>query len=219
MKRLKKAVLMTVVVLILGTMMGCSLMGGRNISEKSIDFGTYDGNVYKNDFFGMSLTIPEEWTLADEEEIKELTKLGREMIAAEDQSINKILELADLTTIYFLVASNDDPFNPASVVVLAEKLNFTQNIRDEEVYLEVLKESMGTYLPIEPHFNKDIYTEPIGDREFYVLEVETDVGIMSVSQKYYIKIIDNYVLTFITTFIDDESGEVIEEILKNVEFE
>jgi len=213
MKKSSKGILLMVMLFLMTSMMGCSALN----SGKTLDQGTMEGNVYKNEYFGMSVIVPEEWTIASEEEIEELTKSGNEMIAGDDESKKKMLEKAELRTVYLLSATSEEQ-GIASFMAMAEKLSFLQNVKDGKAYLEAVKENLITLIEEIPYEFKDIYTVEIGGKEFYALETTIDGGIIKLQQTYYARVENKYALAFITTSMNEANDEAMQGIIDSVEF-
>jgi len=213
MKKSSKGILLMVMLFLMTSMMGCSALN----SGKTLDQGTMEGNVYKNEYFGMSVTVPEEWTIASEEEIEELTKSGNEMIAGDDESKKKMLEKAELKTVYLLSATSEE-HGIANFIAMAEKLSLLQNVKDGKTYLEAVKENLATLVDEFPYEFKDIYTVEIGGKEFYVLETTIDGGILKLEQTYYARVENKYALAFITTSMNEANDEAMQAIIDSVEF-
>jgi len=89
-------------------------------TEPEFSLGSSSNNTYKNDFIGLSCTLPSEWVFLTDEEILELNDLVGDM--AGDQ-IKEALENA--TVIYDMYATANGGLN--SVNVTMEKLNVVQS--------------------------------------------------------------------------------------------
>ncbi len=195
-------------------MIGCS-------SKKEVTLGSLDGEKYTNDYFGIEITVPEEWTKLDAQQQQELMNLGQEAIAGDDEKLNKQLDLAEEKVLNFMIAfkyplDEVHTVNP-SIACNAEKLSFLQGIKNGEEYLEMSKELLAkAQIPYE--FDEDIYTENLGGQQFSVLKVNIDAGAIKLYQKYYTKIIDGYAFNIIVTYSDEEEKEEVEEMLNSVKF-
>ena len=56
--------------------------------------GTIENGVYNNEYFGLTLELPKEWSIQDEEANKELSEFGYKMIAGDDENMEKSLKAA-----------------------------------------------------------------------------------------------------------------------------
>ena len=68
-------------------MSGC----GKKASDE-IDFGTLSDSVYRNKYFGFSVTLPKDWSVQDQKAQRRLMKKGTNQ--EEEASLQKILDSA-----------------------------------------------------------------------------------------------------------------------------
>ena len=150
---MKKILCLLLVSVLLFSLCGCfgsdkdvrgevtSATQSQEVTEFS--FGKTASNTYKNDFLGLSCTLPEEWSFATDEEILELNSITKDAL---DEDLTEVLENADL--IYDMNASTAEGSN---VNVNLQKLSLAQvatlDIKKElESQIDMIKssyESMG----------------------------------------------------------------------------
>lgn len=192
-----------------------------NGSKKDVDLGSVVDGVYKNDYFGVTVDLPKDWEVQDGEVMKELMEIGKDVIAGDDESKKKQLEIAELKVLNLLMVSQyplgEVEPNP-SVIVLAEKVSKLQGISSGEDYLLANKKVLeSTGIPYE--FN-EITTTNIGGKEFHVmvLTVEIDTDFI-MTQKYYSTVFNGYAFNFITTAEDDETIAATDQVVQSAKFE
>jgi len=212
MKKLVMGSMVMMLILVLAT--ACS--GSK---AKTIDVGTTANGTYTNDYFGISLNFPTEWEFKNEEEMQELAEAGQELIAGDDASKKKKLDLASVKTLNLLVASKypigGEQVGP-SIMSVAEKVSKLQGISSGKDYLEASKKLMvESQLPYQ---FKEITTVTVGGKEFHVMEVSIDTGAMVVTQNYYSRIIEGYAFNLITTYENEESKAETDKIIGSVAF-
>ena len=191
--------------------------------DKQLTLGKNEGNVYTNDFFKMDITIPDKWIVATDEEKTEVLKQGKEVVSKDDKTKAKQMDLSTLRTVYLLMTSQkglkvQSTPNP-NFIVIAEKLSFFQGVNDGSKYLGEVKKQLKTLASTMPYkFDKEIYTEKVGGKDFSVLEATIDTGTIKMTQKYYACVLNGYALSFISTYTDDVSAKSLDALVKSVTF-
>src|SRR5437868_5149235 len=79
--------------------------GCEKRASDEIDFGGFENSVYTNSYFGMSIDIPADWTIQDQESQRRMTKLGEKMVAGDDRKLQGIMKASDLQTVNLFVVS------------------------------------------------------------------------------------------------------------------
>lgn len=211
---MKRTVIIVLLLSLFTMMTGCS-------DTKEVSLGSFEGDRYTNDYFGVEITIPEEWTKLDAEGQQIITNAGKEAFV-DDEELSKQLDLAEEKVLNFLMAfkyplEEVHNVNPG-VICNAEKLSFLEGVNSGEEYLELSKNLLTrTQIPYE--FDKDIYSVELDGHEFYVLESSVSIGEMKIYQKYYSKLINGYAFNIIVTYSEEEGKGEIEEIVKTVKFD
>lgn len=200
---------------------------GCKSESKKLDIGTFEGNTYKNDYFGLELNIPEEWTILDEATKAELLGASSEVLAGDDKTKEKQIDLSLEKTLYYVLSFKHpmtylEGFN-ANFMCLSEQISKIQStisqIKTGEDYLNASKELLlETDMPYT--FDKEIYQEEVGGKNFYVMEVTLDYSPIIITQKYYATLLDQdkYAFAFIVSYSNDEEKAEVESIMKTVKF-
>lgn len=206
---------LVMVVAILFSVTGCKL------PAEEIDLGTMEGTTYSNEYFKMTLEVPESWSVLNEDEKKELMDKGMELVAGDDKDFEKQLKNSEYRSVYLISAykhplNTQVDFNP-NIMSIAEKISFYQGVKDGKEYLEESKKLLEkTEVPYK--FEKDIYSEKVGDKDFYVMETFIEVGDMKITQEYYSRIDKGYALNFILSYSSEDDKKAVEDILATVKF-
>ncbi|MBA9085622.1 hypothetical protein FHR92_002089 [Fontibacillus solani] len=210
----KKIGLLTVILVL--TMALVTACGG---TKKEISLGTTTNGSYTNDYFGVSLSFPNEWTFQNEAALKQLMEESREIIAGDDESKKKQLDLASIKTLNLLMASQyplDSGQLGPSVVIVAEKVSLLQGVKTGKDYLEASKKFMiDSQLPYN---YKDITTAKVGGKDMDMMQITIENGDMVITQDYYCSIIDGYAYNMIFTYADDEMKAETDKIVQSVSF-
>jgi len=189
-------------------------------NSKDVELGTTEKGSYNNDYFGVSLKFPEAWEFQDAEGMNELTNASSEVIAGDDETKKKQIELSQAKTLNLLMASQyplDGSQVGPSAMAIAEKVSLLQGIRTGKDYLEATKKFMvDSQFPYE---YKEFTTETIGGKEMDLMQITMDAGDGStITQDYYSTIIEGYAFNFIFTYLDDTTKAEIDNIKKSVQF-
>ncbi len=195
---------------------------GNNVVEsgkKVLDSGSINNGIYTNDFFGISISIPTNWHVASEEELIQMIEEGNEMVAGDDEDLQKLIQESNLRTVFLLSTTSNDPLSNASFMVMAEKLSFLQGVRTGKDYLEILQQNLEELVAQIPYeFPKEIYTEKIGNQTFHVLETTVDLVVAEFKQTYYTAVLNGYALAFISTTMDESEEDLLEGMISQISF-
>lgn len=202
--------------------MACFIFSGgcqKEIPEE-IDTGAFTGSVYRNDYFGMTITIPPDWNIQEKQAMQTLKNLGKNAIK-DDKNLKAVMQASEPRTVNLFAVfkhplGSPVPFNP-SFICLAERVDHFPGIKRGKDYhyhtRKILESSqMRVQFPIE------ITAETIGRVEFDVLYSETSFGANLIKQKQYAAVIKGYVLLLVITFVEEDQETALKEILKKLTF-
>lgn len=116
-------------------------------SEPEFSLGASANNTYKNDFLGISCTLPSEWVFYTDKQILELNNIVGDLV---DEDVAKQLENAN--TIYDMLATYQD--EGSSINVNLEKLSAAQIIN-----LDIKKTLESQISAIESSYANMGYTD------------------------------------------------------------
>lgn len=195
--------------------------GCRKKATEEVDFGTIQDSVYTNQYFGLSIKFPEDWSALDYETQKELTSTGIKVAAGNDKNAKALLRASELQSInLFMVLENPMgspvPFNP-NILCVAEKVGHMPGIKRGKDYLYHAKKLIGT-TQLKADFPEDFYTEEIAGQSFDVMSLEMKIPGMLVKQKHLCLVQKGYALDFIISYTTPEEEQVLMEILKTLSF-
>lgn len=198
------------------TFSGCSSEGKEKVelpkethiereekSKVNIDFGTYEDQKYVNEYLKLKFQIPDNWTYMTENELRELMAIDGEL---EDEESAMIL--------YAIENQTNETRITSGISLTLEKEELYEDL---DTYLFEIKAMLESS---EVSFEeiKRGTTKIINEQEFEVLEVKLkiDEGLI-LNQDYYAMKKEDYILTFITTYIEEEKAN-IRDIIENIEF-
>lgn len=198
-----------------------ALVSACGSKDKEVDLGSVSNGVYKNDYFGVTVNLPQDWEVQDAEVMKEIMEVGKDVIADGDETKKKQLDVAELKTLNLLMVSQyplgEVEPNP-NVIVLAEKVSKLQGIKTSKDYLLANKSMVeNTGIPYEIG---EITSTKIGGKDFdvMVMTIEVDAD-LTMTQKYYSTILNGYAFSFITTAAGDETIAATDQIVQSAKFE
>ena len=188
-------------------------------ASEEIDIGTFEDSVYNNDYFGFKMTLPSDWSVQDQQAIKQMKDIGAEIIAGDDKNLKAAIKYSEMQVVTLLAAFKHPvgapvSFNP-NISCVAERIRHAPGIKTGKDYLYHSR-SMLESGQLQYSFPKEIYTEKLGGVDFDILCADLTVGQMMVHQKFYVAVIKGYALTFTVSFTDEEEG--LREILESVSF-
>ena len=195
--------------------------GCREKASEEVDRGAFSGSVYRNNYFGMTITIPSDWSIQDSKSMQTLKDLGKKALDKDDKNLKAVMDASEFQTVNLFSVfqhplGSPVPFNP-NLICMAERVRHMPGIkRGKDYHFHTRKLLESSQMNVK--FPEEIYTETFGDVEFDVLYSETSFGTMSVKQKQYGTIMKGYVLLIVSTFANDDQETTLDEILKTLTF-
>ncbi len=200
---------------------GCRKKVTEEKASEEIDLGIVINSVYKNKYFGFTITIPSDWSIQDQNSRQQMIDAGAKTFAGEDQNLKAAvntsqLQTADLFTVTKYSLGSPVPFNP-NIVCVAECVDDMPEIKSGKDYLlnarKFLELGQMAY-----YFPREIFTEKLGDKEFDVLYAELTTAGIKVQQKFYAAIMKGYALVFIESFTNVEEESYLDNVLRSAAF-
>jgi hypothetical protein len=193
---------------------------GQKTADK-IGYGTLENGIYRNEYFGMRVTMPKDWFALDDESRKALMQKGKKMIAGQDKNLEAALDASELNNVNLLVVykyppGTPVPYNP-SLACVAEKVGHLPGIKTGSDYLYHVKKLMERS-QLKYDFAENIYSEKIGGVSFDVQDTEVNVGAFRIQQKYYAAIMKGYALGIVLSSTTKEEQEALKQILTAIDF-
>jgi hypothetical protein len=195
--------------------------GCQEKASEEVDQGAFSGSVYRNNYFGLTITIPSDWSIQDSKSMQDIKNLGKNVLDKDDKNLKAVMEASEFQTVSLFAVfrhplGSPIPFNP-NLMCMAERVRHMPGIkRGKDYHFHTRKLLESSHMSV--NFPKEIYTETLGGVEFDVLYSETSLGTMLVKQKQYGAVIKGYVLLIVTTFADENQEATLDEILKTLSF-
>lgn len=186
-----------------------------------IDPGTVTDSIYRNEYFGLSVTIPTDWAIQDQESLRHIMEKGGRMLAGDDENLNDAVKRSDTKTITLFAASKHPlgaavPYNP-SIICLAERLSHLPGVKSAEDYRYHTRNILeSSHLKVS--FPDGRTATSLGMKEFSILRVGIPVMDTTVHQKHYATIIKGCALVFVVSYTTDEEESSLNNILDSMLF-
>jgi hypothetical protein len=184
--------------------------------ESHPDNGKVTEGVYRNEFFGFTYKLPLDWTIHGEETEKVLMESGKQLIAGDDDTKKKLLDLASQRTFHLLTAFEFPLGTPGkpnrSIQLIAENVSFAPGIRTGKDYILNLRQTMAQgQLKIE--YPGEPTEETIGGVGFYRQDMTIEISTVTVYEIVYCTILKEYAITYILVA---RSKQGVEEVANSI---
>ncbi|HEX8131653.1 MAG TPA: hypothetical protein VF527_21330 [Pyrinomonadaceae bacterium] len=196
--------------------------GGVVVGEviREPDAGQVVGSTYTNAFFGLQLTIPEGWRVADEAATRQIDQQGADLIAGDSEEKRAQLKAAASKTSNLLTMGKVISVGGATesaVLIFGAEAVPVWLIKTPQEYIGQARRLLQTSaMPVK--VEEGTRSETIGGVEFSVLDVSSEQPGGIVRQHYYATLRKGYALFIISTFASNQGTEAIGEVLKSVKF-
>ncbi|TAJ11686.1 hypothetical protein DMA11_15965 [Marinilabiliaceae bacterium JC017] len=193
-----------------------------NNKPKQFDYGHVENHKYTNSFFDFEMTLPADWVVQSKEQTENLTKMGKELVAGDDQNMKALLDASDINTANLLTVFKYEvgsavEYNP-NLALVAENLKNAPGIKTGGDYLfqsrKLLNQSQIQYDYIDEEFKKEV----INNQEYYLMNASINFMGLTIKQKYYTRVKDGFCFAAIISYVDDEQKEELENILNSMSF-
>lgn len=181
-----------------------ALTAAQTAGNAGFSMGTWNKNVYKNDFLDIKFKLPDGWKKYGDEEMAELMNLGTDLL---NDNQKYITELAKLNLVYYFLVNN--PSTGDAILVMSEKSALDYTL---DYYLVATKTQLETLDKINYQVG-EIRTEKVAGKEYGSFLAAVNMGGICKFQKYYVRKMDKYFVSIIATSGNGE--EAINDMMKN----
>jgi hypothetical protein len=190
---------------------------------EKVDTGVIEGTTYSNKYFGMTLMIPDKWLAHSTDDTSSMRKAGADLIAGDNKGMKDKIE-AEEANVVQLISISRYPLNytggfNASLQCTAEKLGLLSGVSNSKDYIANFKKVMSQAQgQLKYTLGDDTYTQSIGGIDFTTLDVQGQIGQLSIDQKLCVSVMKGYALAFIITYASNDDLAVLDGVLKSVSF-
>ena len=195
---------------------------GPREKPTDFDYGHTENNKYINSFFELELTLPDQWIVQTKEQVANLAKAGKDMVAGDRENLKAAIHASEVNTANLLAVFEYEvgtavEYNP-NFMLVAENLKNAPGVKTGSDYLfqsrRFLKQSQIHYNYIDEEFKKEI----INNQEFYTMNCSMDYMGLNIKQIYYSTIKDRFCISAIISFINDEQENNLKRIISSMNF-
>jgi len=179
------------------------LTGCEQEHPKEIGYGSIENSSYRNDYFNMSINVPDNWVVQGEAAQKALMDSGTDLIAGEDKTLKGVLKESQKQTVNlfsFFKYEQGAPveFNPSIIAVAERVSNFPGIKRGSDYHFHSKKLLQSGQMKYE--FSREIYTKDISGVSFDTMPMQISINGITVYQEYNATKINDYMLVIILTY-------------------
>jgi hypothetical protein len=195
------------------------LAGCNKKASEEIDFGTLKNSVYQNDYLGLAVTLPKDWSVQDQESKQRLTAAGSAALAGDDKHLQATLKAGELKIVNLFMVfkfplGTPGSFNPA-IIGMAERVRRQPGIKSGKDYLFQARKTFESG-QLQVSFPKEIYTARLGGVDFDVMDMEMVIRGVTVKETQYAAIRKGYALSFAITYQNADQEAFERKVLDTV---
>jgi hypothetical protein len=198
-------------VALIGIIMGMFLMlsGCAEKDEMVLTRGIWNGNQFTNEDAGITLNLPEEWTVASDEEMIAMLGAGVELMDSSNSEASKeeIEKAMDLMMVHDVLVS--DPVNFSNIVIQytnLKKVSGGTRISEEKYMEDLISELEEMELD---YIIEETSELEIGDRRYITLIAKLEVGNIEMEQMHLLRRQGNYIVNISITRLPGIDFETI----------
>ena len=189
----------------------------------NFDYGSWTDSTYRNDFFGFSLTIPSDWHISGQEEMKALTQQSQDMAFVDQKEMKKFAKIAEITAanLFFVARYTEEEaashaMTNFNIGMIAENISSADRM-DRAKYVSLSRQNLTKAMPgavIKSETNTNI-----GGQEFTSMEVELEINGVRIHQEYLIALKHKFALCMVLTWFVDSERQQLKDILATIKWD
>jgi len=90
---------------VLGIVCALLVVGCGKLVSKKVDTGRFKGSVYENKYFGLSVSLPKDWSIQSRKKLEEAMDVGGRMMAGDDKNLQAVLKEGEKAVVALFGAS------------------------------------------------------------------------------------------------------------------
>lgn len=181
--------------------------------------GVFEGRRYENVFFGLTVTVPEDWYLPSVSDFNRVMAAGAKLAGqtAAPAAVGDETEDAKLFSIFRHSPQSDGTSNPGLIAV-AESVGSEGEDNASRDYLKQLNRSLKEG-PLDWATDGLIAAEEIGGVSFCSMQGRLSDESRFVDQTYCVTIRREYAVCFVLSYTDEGQLTDLKQILTTIDFE
>jgi hypothetical protein len=191
-------------------------------APKPIDLGRVEAGKYVNDFFGLSLSIPQGWAVQGAFEKRVIVEYGKQTLETNADERKKVGVEADLARSAFLLSLTKYPLYPpptdfnAHFALVAERIPTAVVKTGSDYFDAMLRTAQGSGAKLEPR--GPVRSLKLGGVAFSVMDAKVTVTRGVVAAKFYVTLRKGYAFLFTFEYNDEDDAQSFEGIMNSVRF-
>lgn len=180
-------------------------------------------NTYANKQFGLTVTAPDGWFVADSELTEKVMDAGKEIITSDQDARTKAMMDASLKRARTLFAFLEHPpgapvDSNASIMGVAENVSFTPGIKTGQDYFFHMRRLLKqTNAPSE--VIGDYKTRKIGGQMFDRMDMKQTVMGQELLQRVYAARHDDWIVVIVQSYRTDEQVAALDNVLDGMKLD
>lgn len=176
--------------------------------QTDFDYGIVANGRYTNRFFGIEMTLPQDWVVQSREQVDRMNQLGKDLFTGDDAKLKAVVKASQVNSATLLTLFKYEKGSPvtynANMLIIAENIKNLPGIKSGKDYLfqahRVLEMGQFKYDHVDSEFAK----ETINGIEFYKMNAEVTYMGIKITQTYYSTVINKFAFSFIISYASDE---------------
>ena len=199
---MKKSFKILIALVIVILMTACSQEISKD-NTKKIELGTWQGNVYTNDFLNVKYTMSDSWKKDTNEELAEL-------MDTEVDTLNDNEKLSKEDGVYHFMVKDETTGD--NVILLSEKAS----VSSMKTYVNSLKTQLKNVTNMKYTIGEE-KDETVNGIKYKTLETDCKIESQVLKQKYYIVKNNGYFTSIIVTNVTTDDSEFMNKIINSFE--
>jgi hypothetical protein len=182
---------------------------------QALDQGVLDVCNYTNKYFGLSVSMPENWVIVSAPRRAEIVEESRKMLTGDQAKKDQIEDSFQRSTVLLSLTKlpAGEPHN-ASFMLIAERVPLP-TVKTGADVIRLMKNAMqGTNVNIQ--FLGEVKTENIGGAEFSSVTLKNVSPLGTYMQKVYVTVKNGYGIQFFYTYLDDADLAALDTMIKTI---
>jgi len=176
-------------------------------------FGELDGTLYKNNFFALTVTVPENYTILNSAEIGVYAKATADLMKSENVRNNRVFDDALTNQAALLMVAEKPPGSEANAIVEIQVRKQAAGVTANTVLAESVKMMTGSNKAV---LTKNIAGTRFGGRSFVGAEFDVELSGQKLTQQFFITMQRGYALLIGLTFAPGADRKAFEEMLSGL---
>jgi hypothetical protein len=187
------------------------------ITIRDFDQGILEGRTYSNNFFGLSVSLPRDWIIADAQGRDSIVSESKNRISSDDKEKKELVEASIARSVNLLSVTKlpVGQAHNASLMLIAERIPSPSIKNGVDVIHSMEETTKNTNFTLE--FQGPIQTEQIGTAEFAIATMKNSSPYGVLMQKVYMTVKNGYALEFFFTYTDATDLTTFDTVVKTMQ--